>query len=59
MKIRKTLVAEDGKWITDGKQYWRQFTLALDDNEYYYHEVTDAEKEEAERFEQSKLDGTF
>ena len=45
MKKRITLIAEDGKWLTDGEKYLREVILTVGENGEAWHEITDAEYE--------------
>ena len=45
MKKRITLIAEDGKWLTNGEKYLREVMLPVGENGEAWHEVTDAEYE--------------
>ena len=45
MKKRITLIAEDGKWLTDGEKYLREVILTVGENGELWHEITDAEYE--------------
>ena len=48
MKIRKTLFAEDGKWLTNGKGYWKQFTLPEGESELFFYEISEEQYEQIE-----------
>ncbi len=45
MKKRITLIAEDGKWLTDGEKYLREVILTVGENGEAWREITDAEYE--------------
>ena len=46
MKILKTIYADEGKILTDGKIYGRTILLAVGKSETDFHEITEAEYEE-------------
>jgi hypothetical protein len=54
MKTRITLVADEGKWLTNGETYGKQVTLAVGASADDWHEISDEEytaimeKQEAE-----------
>lgn len=43
MKTRITLVADEGKWLTNGETYGKQVTLAVGASADDWHEITDEE----------------
>ena len=42
-KIQKWLYADEGKFITDGENYWKMVRIAEDADESSFNEITDAE----------------
>ena len=42
-KIQKWLYADEGKFITDGENYWKMVRIAEDADESSFHEITEEE----------------
>jgi hypothetical protein len=59
MKIRKRLIAEDGKWITNGNRYWKRITIDIGADESSFHEITEEEYEEIRKREEERAEETI
>lgn len=44
-KIQKWLYADEGKFITDGENYWKVVRIAEDADESSFYEITEEEYE--------------
>ena len=55
MKILKTIYADEGKILTDGKTYGRMILLAESKSETDFHEISEAEYEEILRKDEETI----
>jgi hypothetical protein len=54
MEKRITLYADNGKVLTNGKNYGKQIHLAIGESEYLYYEITEEQYQEILKEQEEK-----